>query len=186
MNAKDIALMKNLGGGGGLAYGGAPYQQLVTDGNGNTVWEDRLAYSEAIEWDGNAEGKEIISGVFVLLKKIPGITLEKVLAGTFNSTPIIDISFKPINEDIYSFIDFFLVTKDNASSEGMTLPYAGIYTTVKKPPFTMYIPIETIKNEYLPKNYRVVFWIKYNSPGYDSSIHCNCSYEELKSFCLSK
>ena len=24
--------------------GGAPYQQLVTDGNGNTKWEDRLAY----------------------------------------------------------------------------------------------------------------------------------------------
>lgn len=24
--------------------GGTPYQQLVTDGNGNTVWEDRLAY----------------------------------------------------------------------------------------------------------------------------------------------
>ena len=25
--------------------GSTPYQQLVTDGNGNTVWEDRLAYS---------------------------------------------------------------------------------------------------------------------------------------------
>ena len=50
----------------------------------------------------------------------------------------------------------------------------------------MCIPIETIKNEYLPKNYRVVFWIKYNSTGSDSSIHCNCSYEELKSFCIDQ
>lgn len=31
-------------GGGGLPSGGTPYQQLVTDGSGNTVWEDRLAY----------------------------------------------------------------------------------------------------------------------------------------------
>ena len=32
------------GGGGGLPSGGAPYQQLVTDGTGNAKWEDRLAY----------------------------------------------------------------------------------------------------------------------------------------------
>ena len=29
--------------------GSTPYQQLVTDGNGNTVWEDRLAYDAAEE-----------------------------------------------------------------------------------------------------------------------------------------
>ena len=27
--------------------GGTPYQQLVTDGNGNTQWEDRLAYDDS-------------------------------------------------------------------------------------------------------------------------------------------
>ena len=27
--------------------GGTPYQQLVTDGDGNTKWEDRLAYSDS-------------------------------------------------------------------------------------------------------------------------------------------
>lgn len=32
------------GGGGGLPAGGAPYQQLVTDGEGNAKWENRLAY----------------------------------------------------------------------------------------------------------------------------------------------
>ena len=162
------------------------YQYLVTDGEGNAKWEDRLAYSETIEWDGNAEGKEIIGGVFVLLKKIPGITLEKVWEGTINSIPISDIPFGPINEDIYAFDSFFLVTKDNTSFEVVTFPYAGIYTTVKKPPFTMHIPVKTIKDEYLPKNYRVVFWINYDSTGSDSSIHCNCSYEELKSFCIGK
>lgn len=30
---------------GGLPSGGAPYQQLVTDGEGNAKWEDRLCYT---------------------------------------------------------------------------------------------------------------------------------------------
>lgn len=37
------------GGGGGLPTGGAPYQQLVTDGDGNAKWADRLAYSSFTE-----------------------------------------------------------------------------------------------------------------------------------------
>lgn len=32
------------GSGGGMPEGGTPFQQLVTDGEGNTVWADRLAY----------------------------------------------------------------------------------------------------------------------------------------------
>ena len=36
--------LKQFGGGGGLPTGGAPYQQLVTDGEGNAKWTDRLAY----------------------------------------------------------------------------------------------------------------------------------------------
>lgn len=32
------------GGGSGLPEGGTPYQYLVTDGDGNAKWEDRLAY----------------------------------------------------------------------------------------------------------------------------------------------
>ena len=35
-------------GGGGLPEGGEPYQQLVTDGEGKTVWEDRLAYESEL------------------------------------------------------------------------------------------------------------------------------------------
>ena len=165
--------------------GSTPYQQLVTDGDGKTTWEDRLAYSETIEWDGNAEGKEMFDGVLALLKKIPGITLEKVMQGTFEGVSIIDIPFDPLTEDIYSFDGFILVTKDNVSFQGVTLPYAGIYTSVRNPPFTMRILLKTIRDEYIPKNYRVVFRISHNSLG-DTNISCNCSYEELKSFCIGK
>ena len=37
-------LKQSGGGGGGLPSGGAPYQQLVTDGDGNAKWQDRLVY----------------------------------------------------------------------------------------------------------------------------------------------
>lgn len=171
--------------GGGEGEGKA-YQYVVTDGNGNVKWEDCLAYSETIEWDGNAEGKEIIDGVFVLLKKIPGITLEKVWEGTFEGTPISDIPVTPMSEGIYSFDYFILVTKDNVFFNGVTFPYTGIYTSVSTSPFIMRIPTETIKDEYLPKNYRVVFNIAYDSLGHISVISSNCSYEELKSFCIGK
>lgn len=33
---------------GGLPEGGSPYQQLVTDGDGNTKWEEKLCYSESL------------------------------------------------------------------------------------------------------------------------------------------
>lgn len=165
---------------------GKAYQYVVTDGNGNVKWEDRLAYSETIEWDGNAEGKEIFDGTLVLLKKIPGITWEKVMQGTIEGTPISNISFEFLAEGIYYFEGFYLVTQDNVFFNGVTFPYTGIYTHVGNQPFIMHIPLETIRDEYIPKNYRVVFWINYGSTGSDSSIHCNCSYEELKSFCIGK
>lgn len=41
-----IDCMKNGGGGGGLPSGGEPHQMLVTDADGNTVWEDRTHYHD--------------------------------------------------------------------------------------------------------------------------------------------
>ena len=160
---------------------GKAYQYVVTDGNGNVKWEDRLAYSETIEWDGNAEGKEIFGDVIVLLKKIPGITLEKVMQGTIDGTPISDIPFEFLAEGIYYFEDFYLVTQDNVFFNGVTFPYAGIYTSVRNQPFTLYIPLEAISAEFIPINYRVVF-----IDNGDESYSCYCSYGELKSFCIDK
>lgn len=55
-------------GGGGLPTGGAPHQQLVTDADGNALWEDRLAYAETVnaevipetEWVNN-EGQFVLA-----------------------------------------------------------------------------------------------------------------------------
>ena len=41
--------IKTLGLEDNLSYRGAPYQQLITDKDGNAQWEDRLAYSESTD-----------------------------------------------------------------------------------------------------------------------------------------
>lgn len=49
---KDMLKLRAMCGGGsgsGLPEGGEPYSQLVTDGEGKTVWEDRLAYISPAE-----------------------------------------------------------------------------------------------------------------------------------------
>ena len=46
--------------GSGLPTGGTPYQQLVTDGEGNTKWEDRLAYDDSRLVVYAAHGKQYI------------------------------------------------------------------------------------------------------------------------------
>lgn len=43
--AKQVAASKV----GGLPTGGEPHQQLVTDKDGNTMWEDKLCYTEQIQ-----------------------------------------------------------------------------------------------------------------------------------------
>ena len=48
---------------GSLPSSGEPHQQLVTDANGNTVWEDKLAYTKSdIEW-GDERTITVKSGV---------------------------------------------------------------------------------------------------------------------------
>ena len=78
------------GGGGGLPTGGAAYQQLVTDGEGNAKWEDRLAYSDgySITWDGDTTGRECFSlpGGPMSYYKVSDIVFTKTdLIGATNS-----------------------------------------------------------------------------------------------------
>lgn len=44
INVDSRAMLKPIPASSGLPEGGTPYQQLVTDGDGNVKWEDRLAY----------------------------------------------------------------------------------------------------------------------------------------------
>lgn len=43
---KTVRVANDMVGGSGLPEGGEPYKQLVTDGEGKTVWENKLGYKE--------------------------------------------------------------------------------------------------------------------------------------------
>ena len=49
VNSEEVLDKQPTSGGGGLPTGGEPHQQLVTDANGNAVWEEKLAYEGLIE-----------------------------------------------------------------------------------------------------------------------------------------
>ena len=70
------------GGGSGLPEGGTPYQYLVTDGSGNTKWEDRLAWSEKkmelISSTDSITNGSTINGSFTITV---GIRYEVILDG---------------------------------------------------------------------------------------------------------
>jgi len=73
------------GSGGGLPTGGEPYKQLVTDGDGNAVWADRLAYE----------------GETVTVEILPETELVPTDEGFFNTTPH---NTTPKVGDSYTFV----------------------------------------------------------------------------------
>lgn len=62
----EMFLKEYGGGGSGLPSGGAPYQQLVTGGDGNAKWENRLAYET------DPVLTEIIPQTTVTFSEMPG------------------------------------------------------------------------------------------------------------------
>lgn len=120
-------------GSAGLPAGEAPYQQLVTDADGNTAWEDMLVYAvdafEPVTWNGTTEGREVING-HELNEQIPeGYTYYKIadvtkeLASNLNGATM-KIHVPPELAELYSSrgplypqeatIENFDVVDDNA------------------------------------------------------------------------
>ena len=150
--------------GGGMPEGGAPYQQLVTDGEGKTVWEDRLAYDGRrvyFEWNGATEGFETVTdpqgGVLVRVSDtvltaddLVGTTLT---VGAEKVTLEKDMLFQ-LTEDVVTLMgDMICVRKDGAEAVGMVFPKAGVYFSDR---FTDGAKLEigalkTIDPKYAPK-----------------------------------
>lgn len=107
--------------------GGTPYQQLVTDGEGNVKWEDRLAY----------EGSRVV------VDAGEGIQLVKV-ADEIPSWASINVSMKlwlsrtpPLMADSTDYLDLgngsfsaalvFFIATDNFEFSGVVFPKKGVY-----------------------------------------------------------
>lgn len=128
-------------GGSGLPSGSKPNQYIVTDGDGNAKWEDKLCWSEddtVITWDGNTDGLVSIPG--------PGSTVlyrvsDFIPTGDYRKTIHVATSngyeydaLLVAAEDgllVYGDGEVFFALRDNVTSHGFTFPNAGTYFSVQ-------------------------------------------------------
>lgn len=98
------------GGGGGLPTGGGAYQQLVTDGDGNAMWEDRTHYSVMEEVTVLPDGDYEIDPSMNAIMFMTPFTPTLVVGGEYRVT---------IDGEV------FAATGTAASADGMDIVYIG-------------------------------------------------------------
>ena len=109
---------------------GAPYQYFVTDGNGNTKWEDRLAY------EGSRLVVDLVSmGQAVkVADEVPSwasidapikIGLSNGLSATLNPEDYVDLGNGSFVAD-----GAFFIAADNTEFNSFVFPKKGVYFTV--------------------------------------------------------
>lgn len=119
--------------------GGAPYQQLVTDGTGTAMWEQMPAFymdSVELKYDGVADGKETIDfngRTFVLVERIYGLRPRSFL-GAFMNTNTSSSLIKETDISIIKPDDpcVFLVKDSILCNE-----YVGLYALATMSEFTI-------------------------------------------------
>ena len=177
--------------GGGLPTGGAPYQQLVTDGEGNAKWENRLCYAtERVKVDMPG------SGTISFYKVSDAIPTGDLSAGavatiwtSIGAKKTVNI-FNPV-EGVYLADTAIVILNDNIEADGVVFPEKGTYFwaqnefnytsgfalgEVNTPKITWDGNPEIIKKldeKYLP-NHTVVF-----TKAANGHVTCNISYDDL-------
>ena len=91
---------------------GKAYQQLVTDGDGNVKWEDRLCYSEEVpceimdtelsEWMGPQEDVYFLWDVPVVSLPTPGVTYTVLWGSSFYEVKCVE-STNSLGKKYYDF-----------------------------------------------------------------------------------
>ena len=166
-------------GGGGLPEGGEPYQQLVTDADGNTVWEEREFYSEIVSY---YPRKDIFSGTYtsVPIEELGGafagvvdsvtkddVATNKAYNVEFNGTTYTNqIANMAVHPGFYCFGNFSLANSMFGTSypdtgEPYVIAIANAYTLIisdftqsTTDAVTMYLPEEIVENvKKLPNKY---------------------------------
>ena len=106
--------------------GGTPYQQLVTDGNGNTKWEDRLAYESS---------RLVISandGQFVkVADEVPSwASIDapiKYWMSDGNNGTITPESYTDFGNGSFSALVVIFIATDNVEFKDLVFPEKGVY-----------------------------------------------------------
>ena len=184
--------------------GGTPYQQLVTDGTGKTMWEDRLAYekSRVIVPFGEAQLVKVADEVPSWASVDASTKVWMNDGSSLTVTPKDNMDFGN-----GSFVAKFMVcfiTTDNFEIHGVVFPEKGVYfmqtpdfyisgiasADSDTPEITWDGSLEVIKkidekfipstSPNIPKNYRVIF-----EQTSSNVFQCNCTYSELKDFTVA-
>ena len=168
--------------------GGTPYQQLVTDGSGNTVWEDRLAYDfivddvdffqeENIAFDGGAD-RESPFGELVIGHKYTvvwdGVTYPDLVAFDDDGVTTIGSPYDSITEDLpFCIATFHSGSKDETSIEFAAYQDNTTHSVYISGPAKL---ASKIKQKYLPEiGLNIVLTL-----GSDKSISSNVTYEQVE------
>ena len=111
--------------------GGAPYQQLVTDGSGNTKWEDRLAYEGdnrlVVPFIGTAQLVKVADEVpsWASVDAPMKIWVSNGTSSTANPEEYIDLG----NGSFAASEFVVFITTDNLEFNSIVFPEKGVYFT---------------------------------------------------------
>ena len=111
--------------GSGLPTGGTPYQQLVTDGNGNAKWEDRLAYDDSKLVVDVGEGAKLVK----VADEVPSwASIDTPLKAWSTDGTVTPEVNNDIGNGSFSVGEFvFFIATDNVEFNGVVFPEKGVY-----------------------------------------------------------
>ena len=119
--------------------GGEPYKSLVTDGDGNVKWEDRLAYDDSKVFVDSGEGAQFVK----VADEVPSwasvdanIKIWQSDGTNVTATPENYIDF---GNGSFSVADFVtIITTDNLEVNGIVFPEKGVYFVFVSGPVNFY------------------------------------------------
>ena len=110
--------------------GGAPYQQLVTDGDGNTKWEDRLAYDDSKVVVGDIQGTQRVKVTDEIPSWVSVDSPIKVWESSGDNLTLEPEDYTDLGNGSFTAAGFaFFIMTDNVEKYGIVFPKKGVYIT---------------------------------------------------------
>ena len=110
--------------------GGEPYKSLVTDGEGNVKWEDRLAYDDSKVVVADGLGVQRVKVTDEIPSWVSVDSPIKVWESSGENLTIEPEEYIDIGNGSFSAAGFaFFITTDNTEIYGFVFPKKGVYIT---------------------------------------------------------
>ena len=107
--------------------GGAPYQQLVTDGTGTAKWEDRLAYDDSKVVVDDRHGSQLVKVADEIPSWVSVDSPIKVWAGSGDNLTVNPEDYNDLGNGSFMAQVVAFITTDNLECLGVVFPEKGVY-----------------------------------------------------------